>query len=207
MSKTESVVFIVDDDTSVRKGLARLLRSAGWNVETFASAQEYLARPAFAGVGCVVLDVRMPGMTGPQLHDHLAARSAPLPIVFLTGHADIHIGVDAMKKGAVDFLMKPVDGGVLLQAIQVAVERHRAGLAQAQELEEFSERLARLSVREREVMEYVIAGCLNKQIADKMGITEKTVKVHRGCVMRKMEVGSVAELVHICETVGVHPRR
>ena len=207
MARTDSTIFVVDDDASVRKGLTRLLRSAGWDAEAFATAQEFLTRPAYGGVGCVVLDVRMPGMRGPELRDQLAARKISLPVIFLTGHGDIPTGVDAMKKGAVDFLEKPVDSRALLEAIQRAVERHRTQRAQVREMEKIHERVVRLSDREREVMEYVIAGCLNKHIADAMGIAEKTVKVHRGRVMQKMEANSVAELVHVCETASIPPHR
>ena len=207
MAKNEVTIFVVDDDAAVRKSLMRLTRSAGWNSEGFASAHEFLARPRFSGTGCVVLDVRMPGMTGPELREQMAARKISLPVIFLSGHSDIPTGVDAMKKGAVDFLVKPVDDEVLLRAIQLALERHRADRARAQELEKIHQRLAQLSVRERQVMEYVIAGCLNKQIGDALGIAEKTVKVHRARVMQKMEVLSVAELVHLCETVAVAPRK
>jgi FixJ family two-component response regulator len=207
MARTDSTIFVVDDDASVRKGVTRLLRSAGWDAEAFATAKEFLTRPAYVGVGCVVLDVSMPDITGLELRDQLTARKISLPVIFLTGHGDIPTGVDAMKKGAVDFLEKPVDSRALLEAIQRAVERHRIQRAQDRELGKIHERLVRLSDREREVMEYVIAGCLNKQIGDALGIAEKTVKVHRGRVMQKMEVSSVAELVHLCETAGIPPRR
>jgi FixJ family two-component response regulator len=205
--KTDATIFVVDDDASVRRGMSRLLKSAGWNAETYASADEFLARPAFPGYGCVLLDVRMPGMRGPELRDQLSARRINLPVVFLTGHGDVPTGVEAMKKGAVDFLLKPVDDRVLLQTIEVAIERHRVARAQAKTLDAIFERVARLTAREREVMECVIAGCLNKQIADKLGIAEKTIKVHRGRVMQKMEVNSVAELVHLCETASIAPRQ
>ncbi len=207
MTKTEITIFIVDDDPLVRRSLERLTRSAGWNPEAFASAREFLARPRFSGTGCVVLDVQMPQMTGPELREQMAARKISLPVVFLTGHGDIPTGVDAMKKGAVDFLVKPVDDKMLLRTIQLALKRHQDGRERAQELEKIHQRLARLSVREREVMECVIAGCLNKQTGDTLGIAEKTVKVHRGRVMQKMEVLSVAELVHLCETATVAPRK
>ena len=207
MPKTGSVIFVVDDNASVRRSLTRLLVAAGWKVESFASAPEFLARPAFSGGGCLILDVRLPGLTGPELRDQLLARKVSLPIIFLTGHGNIPAGVDAMKKGAVDFLVKPVDDRVLLRAVDQAVERQRATQARVRELNELHERLARLSDREREVMEYVIGGSLNKQIADALGITEKTVKVHRGRVMQKLGVASVAELVHLSDTAGVRPRK
>jgi FixJ family two-component response regulator len=205
--KTDATIFVVDDDASLRKSLLWLLRSAGWHAEAFASAEEFLARPPFSGTGCLILDVRMPNVTGPDLRDRLAASHSMLPIIFLTGHGDVPTGVDAIKKGAVDFLLKPVDDEVLLQAIQRAVDRHRAAQAHARELQSIRERIGRLSDREREVMEHVIAGCLNKQIADALGIAEKTVKIHRGHVMQKMEVNSVAGLVHLCESAGIIPQR
>jgi FixJ family two-component response regulator len=205
--KTDATIFVVDDDASLRKSLLWLLRSAGWHAEAFASAEEFLARPPFSGTGCLILDVRMPNVTGPDLRDRLAASHSMLPIIFLTGHGDVPTGVDAIKKGAVDFLLKPVDDEVLLQAIQRAVDRHRAAQAHARELRNIRERVARLSDREREVMQHVIAGCLNKQIADALGIAEKTVKIHRGHVMQKMEVNSVAGLVHLCESAGIIPQR
>jgi len=206
MNRTDATVFVVDDDPSVRKGLLRLIRSAGWQGEAFASAQEFLAQAALSRAGCVVLDVRMPGMTGPELRDLMAAQGISLPVIFLTGHGDIHTGVDAMKKGAVDFLQKPVDDEVLLQAIQQALERHAAAQIYRQELERIQACLLSLTPREREVMEYVIGGWLNKQIAAELAISEKTVKIHRGCVMHKMDVHSVAELVRQCETAGIAPR-
>jgi FixJ family two-component response regulator len=204
---TDATIFVVDDDASLRKSLLWLLRSVGWRAEAFASAEEFLAQPPFSGPGCLILDLRMPHLSGFQLRDQLAARNSLLPIIFLTGHGDVPTGVDAMKKGAVDFLLKPVDDQVLLQAIQVAVERHRVAQAHAQELEAIRERVARLSGREYEVMEYVIAGCLNKQIGDGLGIAEKTVKIHRGQVMQKMEVNSVAELVRLCQAAGIAARK
>jgi len=205
--KNDATIFVVDDDASMRKSLLWLLRSAGWHAEAFASAEEFLAQPSFSGTGCLILDVRMPHLTGPQLRDQLAARNSSLPIVFLTGHGDVPTGVDAMKKGAVDFLLKPVDDQILLQAVQLAVERHQTAQAHARELDTIRTRVARLSGREYEVMEYVIAGCINKQIADALGIAEKTIKIHRGRVMQKMEVTSVAELVHLCQTAAIAPRR
>lgn len=206
MNKTDTTIFIVDDDPSARKGLLWLVRSAGWQGEAFASAREFLARPAFSGTGCVILDVRMPGMTGLQLRDLMAAQNISLPVVFLTGHGDLPMGVDSMKKGAVDFLQKPVDDEALLQAIHRAVERHAAAQTHRQELERIQARHQRLTPREREVLEYVISGWLNKQIAAELQIAERTVKVHRKSVMQKMQASSVAELVRQCETAGIAPR-
>ena len=199
-------VFIVDDDPSARKGLLWLVRSAGWQGEGFASAQEFLERPVFSGTGCVILDVRMPGMTGPELRDLMPARNVTLPVIFLTGHGDVPMSVDAMKKGAVDFLQKPVNDEALLQAIRRALERHAAAQLHGQEVERVQSRVQRLTPREREVLEYVIGGCLNKQIAAVLQIAEATVKQHRGIVMHKMEVTSVPELVRQCEIAGIGPR-
>jgi FixJ family two-component response regulator len=206
MSASDATVFVVDDDMAVRRSLARLLRSAGLNVETFPSAREFLDRLPSARTGCIVLDVRMPGITGPELFDQMAAKGLSLPVVFLTGHGDVPTSVRAMKKGAVDFLLKPVDDEVLLHAIRQAVARHVSQQAREQERQSIEGCLCRLSAREREVMEYVIRGDLNKQIAADLGISEKTVKVHRGRVMAKMEAGSVAELVRLCEAGGIRPR-
>lgn len=206
MSRCEATVFVVDDDGSMRQGLTRLLRSAGWNVETFASAREFLERAPFSGAGCVVLDVRMPEMTGPELHDRMHERGLSLPVIFLTGHGDVPTSVQAMKRGAVDFLLKPVDEEVLFQTIARAVERHSTEQARQSERQAIVAHLARLSAREREVLEGVIRGHLNKQIASALGISEKTVKVHRGRVMEKMEARSVAELVHLCEVAGIGPQ-
>jgi two-component system, LuxR family, response regulator FixJ len=202
----EATVFVVDDDASMRRALERLLRSAGWKVEAFASADEFLGRAPGAGAGCLILDVRMPGMSGPELHERMAERAISLPIVFLTGHGDVTTGVRAMKRGAVDFLLKPVDDRLLLRTVRHALERHAAQQASETKRLQIQARVARLSPRELEVMRHVICGALNKQIAAEMGITEKTVKVHRGAVMDKMAAGSVAELVRQCDIAGVKPR-
>lgn len=196
-------VYVVDDDASVRQSLMRLIRSAGWNVETFCDAREFLGRAVeSAAPGCLVLDVNMPEMSGPDLHDWLREQGGTLPVVFLTGHGDVPTSVQAMKNGAVDFLLKPVDGEMLLRAIEQAVQRHAIAQTQALERQAIEARLARLSSREHEVMEYVIKGYLNKQIAAELGIAEKTVKVHRSRIMEKVEVGSVAELVHLCDSAA-----
>ncbi len=207
MGASGATVFVVDDDQAVRRSLERLIRSAGLNVETYSSATEFLEKPPSSGAGCVVLDVRMPGMTGPELFDRMAEQGFSLPVVFLTGHGDVPTGVQAMKKGAVDFLLKPVDDEVLLQVIRQAVARHAAEQARDQVRQGIQDRLCRLSPREREVMEHVIRGQLNKQIAFDLGISEKTVKVHRGRVMAKMEAGSVAELVRLCDQESLLSQR
>jgi FixJ family two-component response regulator len=206
MDHSNATVFIIDDDPSARKGLALLVRSAGWHCETFSSAREFLARPVFSGTGCLVLDVCMPDMTGLALRDRMVAQGALLPIVFLTGHGDVPMGVDAMKQGAVDFLQKPVNDEALLQAISRAVERHVTAQGRRRDVERIQAGLHQLTLRERQVLEYVIAGWLNKQIAAELHIAERTVKVFRGNLMHKMGVNSVAELVRRCETAGITPR-
>lgn len=200
MNTNQATVFVVDDDEAVRRSIERLLRSAGLNVETFASAPEFLQRSPISETGCVLLDVQMPGINGPELHDGMSERGFTLPVVFLTGHGDVPTSVRAMKKGAADFLLKPVDDEMLLDTIRQAIERHAAERVRQRHRQDIAARLHRLSVREREVMAYVVQGRLNKQIAGDLGIAEKTVKVHRARVMEKMEVRSVAELVHLCET-------
>ena len=196
-------IFVVDDDDSLRRSLARLLRSAGWKVETFGSGPEFLERPAYTGTGCAVIDLRMPAMTGTELHAEMTARGISLPVVFLTAHGDVPTGVQAMKRGAVDFLVKPAEDETLLQTIRRGVERHAAEQADQRQRRDIEVRLSRLSPREREVLKFVIGGHLNKQIADRMSISLKTVKAHRARVMEKMEVDSLAALVHLCQTAGV----
>jgi len=198
-------VFIIDDDPSVRRALGRLFRSAGWKIETFSSAREFIEHFPQPGTGCIVLDVNMPGMTGPQLHNLLSDGGFTFPVVFLTAHDDVPTGINAMKKGAVDFLLKPVDDAVLLATVGDAISRHAAARLRQRECEEIMARLSSLSAREREVMDHVVRGRLNKQIADDLGITLKTVKVHRGRAMAKMKVRSVAELVHHCEFAQIKP--
>jgi FixJ family two-component response regulator len=200
-------VFVIDDDEQVRTGLSRLLRSAGWSVEVFASAQSFAERLPYEGVGCVLLDVQMPGMSGPELQRQMLAMGVSLPIVYLTGHADVPMSINAMKNGAMDILLKPADEDVVLNAIAAAIAKHESINAVDLKRSEIENRLARLSAREREVMEFVIAGRLNKQIAGDLGITEKTVKAHRARVMEKLETRSVATLVRMCELVGIEPRQ
>lgn len=202
-----TTIFIVDDDDNLRRALARLIRSAGWNVETFASGQEFLARAPYTGTGCLVLDVQMPGMTGPELHAQMPSRDIVMPVIFLTGHGDVPTGVHAIKSGAVDFLAKPVDDEVLLETVRRGIERDAVEQAARLRRRDVDARLARLSPREHEVLEYVIGGHLNKQIADRMGISLKTVKAHRAQVMAKMDVESLATLVHLCEIAEVPVRR
>jgi FixJ family two-component response regulator len=203
MTAEAPVVHIVDDDPSVRKSLARLVTAAGYRVQTFGSAQDYLARQPSGGPSCLVLDVRMPGLTGLELQQALAGKEHRAAIVFITGHGDIAMGVTAMKAGAVDFLTKPFSGQDLLDAIQRALGKDTRDLDSEARVAEIRKRVRQLTPRETEVFALVVTGMLNKQIAGVLGIGEKTVKVHRARVMEKMRAGSVAELVRLADAVGV----
>ncbi len=202
---SEPTIFIIDDDLSARRGLSRLVRAAGMNVESFASAKDFLESGKFEGPGCIVLDVRMPEMTGPELQTELGKAEYSMPIIFLSAHADVETTAEAMKKGAVDFLTKPVDRDDLLGAIHTSLAKDAENRAQTAELSNIQEQIDTLTPREHEVMTYVIAGMLNKQIAVRLGISEETVKIHRGRVMQKLEIESVAELVRLCEKAGIAP--
>jgi FixJ family two-component response regulator len=203
MSDEVPTVFVVDDDRSVREALRRLLTSVGMTVEVFASAQAFLSTRRPDVPGCVVLDVRLPGLSGLDLQQELANTRAPLPIIFLTGHGDIPMSVRAMKAGAVEFLTKPFREQDLLDAIRQAIERDRAARRERHELTELRRRYDSLTPRERDVMARVVAGLLNKQIAAELGSAEATVKEQRGHVMLKMKAGSVADLVRSAERLGV----
>jgi FixJ family two-component response regulator len=203
MTTVAPMIFVVDDDASVRTGLGRLLEAAGYAVETFASAREFLARAPQAGPGCLVLDVRMPGLTGLELQEALAATGRRISIVFISGHSDVPMSVRAMKAGAVDFLAKPFDVEELLTAIQWAVAKTVQALAEETRVEEIRQRVGTLTPRETEVFALVVTGMLNKQIAAQLGVGEKMVKVHRARVMAKLRAGSVAELVRLADRVGV----
>jgi FixJ family two-component response regulator len=197
-------VFLIDDDDSVRKAISRLIRAAGYQVEAFASAQEFLEKnPIVESPSCLVLDVRMPGLSGLDLQETLRAAKVSIPIVFITGHGDIPMSVRAMKAGAVDFLPKPVKESKLLRAIEQALARATREQAENAEVADIQRRLEILTPREREVLELVVTGMLNKQIAYELGTVEKTIKVHRARVMEKMEVESLAELVRLAEKVGI----
>jgi RNA polymerase sigma factor (sigma-70 family) len=199
MPETGSVVFVIDDDAEVCKALARLFQAAGHQVETFASACDFLERPADHGPGCLVSDLRLPDLGGLELFAILRSSGRHLPIVFITGFGDVPTSVQAMKAGAVDFLSKPVDDRELLDAVERAIARDLAQRQVAAESEELASMLARLTPREREVFALVVDGLLNKQIAGRLGTSEHTVKVHRGRVMQKLGVRSVAQLVHFAE--------
>jgi FixJ family two-component response regulator len=203
MMESEPVVFIVDDDASVRKSLERLVRSVGLRGETFASAQEFLQRAITNGPSCLVLDVRMPVVSGLALQETLEAAGHRIPIIFITGHGDITMSVRAMKAGAIDFLAKPFNDQDLLEAIQEAIASDRQARQERAVLQDIQRRVDTLTPRERDVMALVVIGMLNKQIAAALGRSEKTVKVHRARVMQKMHVPSVAQLVLLAEKVGL----
>ncbi len=196
-------VFVVDDDSSVRKGLTRLIESAGHRVEAFPSALEFLERDLPSTPCCLVLDIHMPGLLGLDLQTELNSSNIEIPIVFITGQGDIPMSVRAMKAGAVDFLPKPVDENLLLEAVAEALKTAAAAMKRRVQQEAVRGKLDRLTMREREVLELVITGMLNKQIAAELGAAEKTIKIHRGRVMRKMEVASVADLVRTVAIVGI----
>jgi FixJ family two-component response regulator len=208
MPEPKAIVFVVDDDEPVRKSLERLIRSVGLRVETFASAQQFLSSqwPSRVDVPrCLVLDVRLPGLSGLDLQKRMAEINLEIPIVFITGHGDIPTSVRAMKAGAVEFLTKPFRDRDLLDAIEQAIERDRASRQQQVEMAELRGRYESLTPREREVIGLVVSGLLNKQIAAELGISEATVKIHRGQVMEKMQAQSLADLVRMSEKLGVSP--
>jgi FixJ family two-component response regulator len=199
MTSSNGIVFVVDDDASVRSMVSRLFRTSGWQVESFANATEFLEYERPDSPGCLLLEVKMPGLDGMQLQQRLSEKHADLPIIFMTGHGNIPMSVDAMKAGAVDFLSKPVSDEELLEKVQLAIQSHAKQEKESYEVKLFRERSDLLSNREREVMNLVITGMLNKQIASQLGITQATVKAHRGKVMNKLGLTSVADLVRLCE--------
>jgi len=207
VSGARELVCVVDDDQSVRRGLRRLIKSAGYAAETFASAEDYLAREIFEGPICLVLDVRMPGLNGLELQKTLETREGCEQIVFISGHNDVPACTQAMKDGAVDFLMKPFDGGELIEAVRRALGRGAEYLRKRRERREARGRIDKLTPREFEVFRFVIMGLLNKQIAAELHTAEKTIKVHRGRVMQKLGVTSVPDLVRVSQRAGVSPAR
>ena len=198
-----AMVFVVDDDASVRKSLSRVISEAGYRVQTYASPREFLTRVPEPGPSCLVLDVRMPGVSGFELQQTLTSAVHEIPIIFITGHGDIPMSVKAMKAGAVDFLTKPFSGKELLDAIQRAVAKDTRGLSTEAREDELRARVKRLTPRESQVFALVVTGMLNKQIASELGIGEKTVKVHRARVMEKMQAGSIAALVRLADAAGI----
>jgi FixJ family two-component response regulator len=203
MKETEATVFVIDDDHSIRKALKSLIESVDLPVETFASAQEFLQSRRFGTPGCLVLDVRLPGLSGLDLQREMADADVPTPIVFITGYGDIPMTVRAMKAGAVEFLTKPFRDQDLLEAIQQALERDRASRKEQRETEELHIRLNSLTPREREVFGLVVTGLLNKQIAARLGTSEITIKQHRHQVVQKMKAESIADLVRMAEKLGI----
>jgi len=202
---SEQTVYIIDDDPSARRGLTRLVRAAGLNSQSFASAADFLDSGVQGGPGCIVLDFIMPEMTGPELQEHLGKADYCMPIIFLSGHADVPTAAQVMKKGAVDFLTKPVDKDDLLEAIRLSLAKDAENRAQTAESGSILEQIEKLTAREHEVMTHVISGRLNKQIAVDLDIAEDTVKIHRGRVMHKLGVSSVAQLVRLGDKAGIVP--
>jgi FixJ family two-component response regulator len=203
MTPTAAVVYVVDDDGSMRKCLDRTLRFAGYRTETFASAEEFLRHSRAPGLGCLILDVQMPGRSGLELQQLLHEGEIALPVIFLTGHGDIPMTVRAMRQGAVDFLTKPFDRNELLGAVRRAIEAAAHDRVGRDEVVTIQRRAADLTEREREVMILVVSGMLNKRVGHRLGVTEKTVKFHRGNVMHKMRARSLADLVRMAEKIGI----
>jgi FixJ family two-component response regulator len=206
MAEPEPTVFVVDDDASVRRSMERILRIAEFKVQTFASGRDFLSCIRPEGPGCLVLDVRMPGLSGLDLQQELSQSGKQIPIIFLTGHGDIPMSVRAMKAGAVEFLTKPVKQRTLLEAIQAAIERDRATCQARAATEDLQARYEKLTPRDREVMSLVVAGLLNKQVAGELATAERTIKFHRAHIMQKLGVESLAELVRMAEKLGVSSR-
>ena len=205
MDETQPLIFVIDDDAAVRNSLQRLLRAHRYQVEIFALAEEYLARERYDGLGVIILDLSLPGLDGIDLQNHLREADSQLPIIFLTGHGDIETSVIAMKRGAENFLTKPVDEIKLLAALEEALSHHSEILKTQLNSQSIKQHVDSLTPREFEILRYVISGALNKQIAQQLNIVEKTVKVHRARVLEKMQAKSVAELVRLCDAVGVQP--
>jgi len=207
MSKQPPRIFIVDDDKAFSKSLERLVKSVGFEVETLNSAKEFLQRKVYAGPSCLLLDVRMPGLTGPDLQNELTKRNITLPIIFLTAHGDTPTGIKAMKDGAMDFLLKPIEEKALFEAIDKAIDKDVQMRKQHKEVEKVKKIISTLTPREHEVLRFVITGMLNKQIARALGTTERTIKAHRAQIMQKLNVVSVAELVRLAEKVDIKPAK
>ena len=207
MSDATPIVFVVDDDVSVRESLELLIRYEGWQAEIFASADEFLSRPRALVPSCLILDLSLPGLSGLDLQTRIANERTDMPIIFITGHGDIPSTVQAMKAGAVEFLTKPFPDDALLSAIRQALDRSRVALDEDADMQNLRSRYASLSLREGQVMALVVSGLLNKQVGSELGISEITVKAHRGRVMQKMKADSLAELVEIASRLHLTPTR
>ncbi len=205
IANTNQTIFVIDDDASVRNGISVLLDAMGFFTETFTSAEEFLARERYEGTGCIILDVSMPGLTGMDLQDELVRTGYRMPIVFITGHGSIPMGITAMKKGASDFLSKPFDDEELRQAVVNAITKHEKIRKAECEAGDALQRLKLLTGREYEIFRHIIKGMLNKQIGYSLGIAEITVKIHRGRIMEKLQANSVVDLVRLAEKAGVQP--
>ncbi len=206
MSHAAAIVFVVDDDLSIRESLELLILSAGWQPETFASAQEFLSRPRTCAPSCLVLDLSLPGLNGLELQKRVISERTDMPIIFITGYGDVPTTVQAMKAGAAEFLTKPFSEEALLTAIRQALKRSEEALSLEQELQILRDGYASLTAREREVMELVVSGLLNKQVGGELGISEITVKAHRGSVMKKMKADSLPDLVNMAARLGLARR-
>ena len=205
MSKTSPRIFIVDDDIAFSRSLARLVKSIGFDVETYTSAEEFLETRPYKGISCLLLDVRMPGLTGPVLQRELTNRNITMPVIFLTAHGDVPTGVKAMKDGAIDFLLKPVEEKKLFEVIDKALDKDMQLKKEQKEVDRINRLLASLTPRENEILRWIITGMLNKQIAFSLEISERTVKAHRSQVMYKLKVVSVAELVRLTQKANISP--
>jgi RNA polymerase sigma factor (sigma-70 family) len=205
VTETKPTIFIVDDDPSVRQSTELLLKSVGFNVKTFVSAQDFLNANLQEGLGCLILDVRMPGMSGLDLQEKLVSTKTPLPVIFITGHGTVPMSVRAMKAGALDFLEKPFEEQDLLDAINRAVTQQGKRKSKNDEANKLQQRLKALTSREHEVFSLLVTGMANKEIAYKLGISERTVKAHRAQIMEKMNAGSLADLIHFAEKLKTYP--
>ena len=205
MTETKPTIFIVDDDPSVRESTELMLKSVGFNVKTFVSAQDFLKANLQEGLGCLILDVRMPGISGLDLQEKLVSAKTPLPVIFITGHGTVPMSVRAMKAGAVDFLQKPFEEQDLLDAINRAITQQRERKSKKDEADKLQQRLKALTPREYEVFSLLVTGMANKEIAYKLGTSERTVKAHRAQIMEKMNAGSLADLVRFAEKLKTHP--
>jgi RNA polymerase sigma factor (sigma-70 family) len=205
VTETKPTIFIVDDDPSVRESTELMLKSVGFNVKTFVSAQDFLKANVQEGLGCLILDVRMPGMSGLDLQEKLVSAKKPLSVIFITGHGTVPMSVRAMKAGAIDFLQKPFDEQDLLDAINRAITQQRERKSKKDEADELQQRLKALTPREYEVFSLLVTGMANKEIAYKLGTSERTVKAHRAQIMEKMNAGSLADLVRFAEKLKTHP--